>query len=232
MRNYALLMAATVFGLLGFHAGSVSAASSNTNATTVRFSFTASMQGPIQAVTNGTATNVISKLNKFRFTNKDMLTLLASEFSTVFPDGAQLGMVMGSSSFDFVVLDKAGNILRNVSTNLSDSSYVFNITNNSSSVAAGIISMTSNKTTETITQIQPDFTFYYADGKGNYFHFGGLATLKLNALLEGGTVTLKTISVMISGSGGGTVFNPGDDKYDKVVLTGPFIATGANIAAP
>ena len=162
-----------------------------------------------------------------------MLTLLASEFSVVFPDGAQLGMIMKSSSFDFVVLDKAGNIFRNVSTNLSDSSYVFSVTNNnSSSVAAGIISAVSNKTTETITEIQPDFTFYYADGKGNHYHFGGLATLRLNALLEGGTATLKTVSVMISGSGGGTMFNPSDDKYDKVVLTGPWIATGANIAAP
>lgn len=216
-----------VVSLFGFHTTSVSAAPSNTNAMTVRFSFTATTQGGITGVTNANSTNLTYKVNKFRFTDKDMLTLLATEFNTTFPDGAELGL---TTSLDFVVLDKAGNIFKNVSTNLSDSSYVFNITNNSSPVMAAKIAFTANKTSEVVSEIVPDFTFYYADGKGNNFHFGGLATFRANAVVVGGPTIFKTFSLMISGSGGGQLFNPGDIKYDTVVLTGPWFATGANLA--
>ncbi len=227
MRKYTLMLVMAVFAALGFQTSTAFATSSNTNAMTVRFSFTASTQAPIDGVTNATSTNVTYKVGKFRFTNKDLLTLLAAEFGTVFPDGAQLGL---TTSFQFVILDKGGNIFLNISTNLSDSSYVFNITNNSSGVVAGKVVEVADKATEVVNEVVPDFTFYYADGKGNHFHFGGLVTIRINAVVEGITTTFKTVSLTVVGSGGGTLFNPSDDKYDKVILTGPWIAAGANTA--
>jgi hypothetical protein len=227
MRKNALHIVMAVFGLLGFLAVSASAASSKTNAMTVRFSLTASVQAPTETVSNATSTNVTYKVNKFRFTHNDMLTVLASEFGATFPDGAQLGVQLGEG-LQFVVLDKTGNIFLNVSTN-SDASYVFNITNSSSAVQWGKTSVVPNKATEVISEMQPDFTVYYADGKGNHFHFGGLVTFRANVLVEGGTTTFKTVSMTISGSGAGTLFNHDDGKYETVVLTGPWMATAVNI---
>jgi hypothetical protein len=214
-------------GLITLNVTTATSASAASNAMTVRFNFSAAKQ-EIDGVTNSTSTNVTYKINKFRFANRDMLTLLASEFNKTFPDGAQLGLTTG---FEFVVLDKAGHIFLNVSTNLSDSNYVFSITNNAGvSAAVGKISTVPNKTTETISsQTEPDFTIYYTDGKGNHFHFGGLITIRLNAVVEGGMTTFKSVSLTLSGSGGGTLFNPSDNTYDSVVLTGPWMATGVNI---
>jgi hypothetical protein len=222
-----------VFGLFGFQAGRASAASSNTNAMTVRFNLTASVQAT-EITTNATSTNTIYKVNRFRFTNKDMLNLLATEFGITFPDGAQLGVQPFSG---FVVLDKAGDIFLNVSSNLTDSSYVFTITNftERSFLARTGKNLAGDNTILVESGIEPDITIYYADGKGNQFRFGGLLTFKRNvlvvggSLVAGGTATWKTISYVISGSGGGVIFNPNDKEYDDVVLTGLWLETGVNI---
>ena len=234
MRKNALYILIAVVGLLGYHTERASAASSSTNAFTVRFNFTASVQLD-ELTTNAPGTNVVFKINRFRFTDKDMLPLLASEFGTTFPDGAQLGRQPDGR---FVVLDKAGNIFLNVSSNLSDSSYVFTTTNTISNRSVFVHTGKELAGTNTIlidSGIEPDVTICYADGKGNQFHFGGLLTFKRNflvvggSLIAGGTATLKTQSDMISGSGGGTIFNPKDKEYDYVVLTGLWLETGLNI---
>lgn len=229
MKRFAILTVITLVGLLAFDAGTLYAASANTNALTVNFTFTGAIQAPNVATTNivTATTNTTYAVTKVRFANKDLLSLLSLEFATAFPVGARLGL---TTSFNFVVLDQAGNIFMDVSTNSADSSYVFNITNNSSPVITGKVVQAPSKTTEVVTEIEPDFTFYYADGKGNNFHFGGLVTIKANAVVMGSTTTFKTVSLVISGSGGGVVFNPNDLKYDTVVFTGPWKATGSGIS--
>jgi len=226
MKKFALLIVVTMFGLLEFNAGNLYAAPANTNAMIVKFAFAGAIQAPVVTVTNSPNTNSTYKVTKVKIANKDMLSFLSAEFSTTFPDGAQLGL---TTDFEFVVLDKSGNVFLNVSSNLTDSSYVFSITNNSSPVITGQVKSTATTTTEIVTEVESDFTVYYADGNGNDFHFGGLVTVKANAVVAAGITTYKTVSLAVSGSGDVDFFNSVDGKYDTGVFTGSWGAAGSGL---
>lgn len=224
MKQFVLFAAMT----LGLTLGSPQARAGSTNALTVRMALTALIQQPELTVTNTPTTNTTFAVSKVKFGTADFLKLLAAEHNQSFPDGAQLGL---TPQFRFVVLNKAGDILLDVSTNGADSSYVFSITNEANNAITGKAVATSKQTTEVATEVQPDFGIYYADGKGNKFHFGGLLTIKVNAVVNPDRSTLlKTVSLLVpSCSGDGTFFNPNDFKYDEAVFTGTWGASGTNL---
>jgi hypothetical protein len=225
MRKFGLTVVA-MFGLLGMSVSSVHAVLANTNAMIVKFAFTANIQGPILSVTNPPTTNSTYKVIKVKVASQDVLNMLQAEYGVTFPIGAQLGL---TASFDFVVLDKSGNIFKNVSTNLSDSSYAFYITNNSNPVIIGKASQNATTLSLAVTELQPDWGVYYSDGNGNNFHFTGLLTIKAVASQTGSLAIFKNISLTLPGSGAGTFFNPNDGLYDDAVFTGTWGCVGVGL---
>ena len=214
------------FGLLGSGLGNVQAAATTNGVTSVfavvgLFSPTNS---PV-AITNSAGT-VVTKtytVRPVKITTQDILNLLATEFGTNFPTGARLAFSL-SGSESFAVLDKNGNIFLDVSTNAADSSYRFNVTNTDYHVTAiGKAIQTQNSSTtntvEMVTESASDYAVYYADGSGNNFHFSGLLTLKANIFQDPSITEYKTVSILLSGSGGGIFYNPADTNYDDGVFT-------------
>ncbi len=225
MRKFALI-AVAMFGLLGMSVGNVYAVLANTNAMIVKVAFTASIQAPILSVTNPPTTNSTYKIIKVKVATQDVLNMLQAEFGVTFPIGAQLGLTAG---FDFVVLDKNGNVFKNVSTNLSDSSYGFYVTNDFNPVIVGKATQDATTLSLTVTELQPDFGIYYSDGNGNNYHFSGLLTIKANAIQTSALTTFKTVTLTLPGSGSGTFFNPNDGLYDYGVFTGVLATVGVGL---
>jgi hypothetical protein len=240
MKKFALLTVATALGLMGLGAGNILAASS-TNGLASTFTIIALFSptnSPVMSTNHNGAVTVYTETfttKTVTITTKDILNLLAREFNTTFPAGAQLAYALGQEGF--VVLDNKGNVFLNVSANAADSSYRFSLTNtdqsNISVVKGTEISTKNTSTTNTVVNITYticDYAIYYADGKGNDFHFSGVATLSENGSENASTSVIKSISIILSGSGGGTFFNPADGRYDKgVFTTATWRATGVNI---
>jgi hypothetical protein len=164
---------------------------------------------------------------------KSILNLIQAEFGTIFPNGARLGYSLHSGGF--VVLDSTGNLILNVATNAADTNYSFSLSNG---VSSGVISGKEVKTTTAsatntvlvATERVPDYGIYYVDGKTNKFHFTGLLTLKVNEDQTSTTNLFKSISILVSGPGGGSLFNPATGQYDQAVFTsGTWSASGVNI---
>ncbi len=184
---------------------------------------------------NGTVITETYTTKTVTIATKDILNLLAKEFNTTFPAGAQLAFTLDDR---FVVLDQGGNVFLDVSTNAADSSYRFSITNGSipNAVFSGNEIFTKNtSTTNTVQNLaitEADFAIYYQDGKGNDFHFSGVVTESLNAFQDPNTATyeIKSASIILSGSGGGTFFTPTDGAYHKGVFTAAtWRAVGVNL---
>ncbi len=164
MKKIKLLVAVAIAGLLGL---STRAAVSGYDLVTVK--------ATILAQTNNTASGSTTKYNvvKFKVTSKDVLKLIAAEFSTNFPAGAQLA-VDNFFAGDFYVLDKNGNEILYASYNegvTDDYSLFFAYQNY---VDSG--SDTASKETDNYTTIGE---FYYEDATdANYFDIYGLTTVK------------------------------------------------------
>ncbi len=133
-----------------------------------------------------------------------------------------------------MVLNSCGNLVLNVAKNPADSSYRFSLTNSSSAsaVSGSEVRTTTAASTNTVEKVTEydDSAIYYADGKGNNFHFNGLLLLKANAFYNAGTNEFKMISLVLNGTGGGKFFNPTDGTYDEGVFTrARWSAAGTNV---
>ena len=164
MKKIKLLVAVAIAGLLGL---SARAAVSGYDLVTVK--------ATILAQTNETVSGSTTKYNvaKFKVTSKDVLKLIAAEFSTNFPAGAQLAVDYFFNG-EFYVLDKNGNILlanAGAPAGADDYSLYFEYGNY---VDSG--SDTASKETDNYTTIGE---FYYEDATdANYFDVFGLTTVK------------------------------------------------------
>ena len=228
MKKTVLLAGMITLGLLGLNTGSVQAAAP-TNVLTSTFAivglFMPTNQPVLTTNASGTVLTVKFTAKAVKITTKDLLNLLATEFNTTFPAGAQLALGFNGDS-GFEVLDKDGNFLLDVSTNAADSSYVFDTTNftDNAQVISGKETETKSSTTTnlsaTITMIASDMAIRYADGNGNDFHFSGVVTLKENAFINlNPSKTKGSTSGRLTGSGGGIFYNPADSSYDEGVFT-------------
>jgi hypothetical protein len=224
MKKFILLAVTALLGLAGFGAGNLHAASTNTSAMLIQFQITALVQKTV-IVTNGNEATTTYTTTTVQLGNQNILNLLQAEFSTTFPAGAQLAYSLDTQGF--YVLDQTGNSIMNVSTNPSDGSFMFNLSNSvagatSPEVLTGKIveNIVTTNETETASAISPDYGIYYQDSHGNNFHLDGLLTIKLvGNVAADGTTTYSTVSFTIVGSGGGTFFNPDDDLHDTGVFT-------------
>ena len=231
MKKFALLTAVATLGLMGLGISQVQAATT-TNGLVSTFAivgwFSPTTNDPV-LTTNGSVITGTYTAKPVKITTKDVLNLLHSEFGgPAFPSGAQLAYSI--SEFGFVVLDKSGNIILDVSSNATDSSYVFSsetVTNTTSFQVISGKSIQSTTTTNIIvTGYVSDQIITYADANGNDFHFSGVETVKAN---ENPSV-YKTAILEISGSGGGSFFNPATGHYDDAVFTkASWKATGKNL---
>lgn len=231
MKKLLMVNIAVVLALLT--ASSVRAA--NTNAMLVQIQITASLQQTNIVTTSGVTTTTYTTKSA-TIGNQQILNMLQAEFSTTFPTGAQLAYNLTGSS-GFHVLDASGTDILDVSKNLSDSSYRFDLTNNVTGGGAPEIilgktaeTVSTGNTTQTVTAEQCDYALFYADSHGNNFHFSGLLVLKANASVVSSTTTYNTVSFSINGQGGGTFFNAADGLYDTGVFAkAKIIASGKNL---
>jgi hypothetical protein len=234
-KNITLFAAVTTIGLAAFAGGRIQAANS-TNGLASSISIVglfSPTNSPVMKT--NTVGNIITSTyiaQPVKIDTQNILTLLAGEFGTTFPSGAQLAYQIGIGGF--VVLDNSGNLVLNVSSNANDASYRFSLTNTSSimSISGKAVQTTTTSSTNTVedaTETLADYAIYYADGKGNNFHFGGPVVLKVNATVNTNT-DYKTLSIVLTGSGGGTFFNPSDGHYDSGVFTKAiWTAAGKNV---
>jgi hypothetical protein len=223
MKKCALWMAVTL-GLLGLGTNNLQAASGNTNALLISFQISALIQ-QTTIVTNGAVVTTTYSTTPVKIGNQNILNLLQAEFGTTFPLGAQLAYNL-TGSIGFHVLDKNGSPILDVSTNATDTSYVFALSNNVAGATVPVLivgkgvdnTLTSNQT-QTVTETAPDYGVFYTDSHGNHFHLDGFLTFKPNISVTSSNSTYTTASFTIIGSGGGTFFNPADGKYDTGVFT-------------
>ena len=227
MKKLVLSTVTAALGLMGLGISNVQA-TANTNRLVSTFAIVAliSPADPVVSTnSNGTVITAKFTAKKVKITTQDILNLLATEFNTTFPAGAQLALSLADEGF--VVLDKNGNLLLDVSTNAADSSYVFGTTNFTDNVQVMSGKETETKTsaetnmTATITMTASDLAIRYADGNGNDFHFSGVITLKQSVVAGPIIDNIKKASAAgrFSGSGGGVFYNPADSNYDEGVFT-------------
>jgi len=224
MKKFVLLIVATTLGLLGLSASNLQAASGNTNAMLISFQIAGIVQHTA-TVTNGAVVTTTATAIPVKIGNQNILNLLQAEFGTTFPTGAQLAYNL-TGPMGFHVLDQNGNPILDASTNASDSSYVFVLSNAVAGATVPTIitgklvenTVTSNQT-ENLTEIAPDYGIYYADSHGNKFHLDGLVTLKATLSATSSNSVYDTVSFTIAGSGGGIFFNPIDGLMDTGVFT-------------
>jgi hypothetical protein len=238
LKKIALLIGTATLGLLGSTAGNLQAATT-TNGLVSTFAFVA-LYNPTNAFTvssNSSGTVLTEKITTktFKITTKDLLDLLAVEFNTNFPSGAQLAFAMGEDD-NFVVLDKNGNVFLDVSTNAADSEYQFGLTNlvEYGPVQSGQMTQTQTTTKTnmagTFTMAISDYVINYKDGYGNDFHVGGVITYKYTTYEDLSTAVVKSASIVLSGSGGGTIVSPVDHIPHNCVFTkGEWKASGKNL---
>jgi len=228
MKKIVLLTAVATLGLMGLSASNVQAAAVTTNGLVSTFAITGLFSPLGDPVTtsnsSGTVVTDTYTTKSVKITTKDMLNLLADEFNTTFPVGAQLAFSLNGNE-GFVVLDKLGNVFLNVSTNPADSSYRFALTNNSTSsqtISGKVVETTKPSSTNSVanfTETFSDYSIIYKDGNGNNFHFIGVIALKENIFEDSTSSMVKSATIILSGSGGGTFFDPVDSTYHNGVLT-------------
>jgi hypothetical protein len=232
MKKYALL--AATFGLMALTSGYGQATTNELNSTISMVGLFSPASSPL--VTTNVAGNVVTSIytpKPLVITTRNILNILEAEFGASFPVGARLAYSVHSSGF--LVLDSHGNLVLDVSTNGADPGYRFVVSNTAYNPAiSGKTVMTtttvSTNTLQLLTVRVPDYGIYYADGKNNNFHFTGLITLRANALVTSSNTVYKTVSFLLSGSGGGTIFNPSDGQYEKAVFTDAvWNASGVNV---
>ena len=229
MKKFALLTLAAALGLTGLGVGNVQAAPVIIKRIPSTFTIVALFSPTNSPVTstnhNGMEITTTYKTQTVTITTKDILNLLAREFNTNFPAGAQLA---SSLIGGFSVLDQHGNVILDVSSNPADSSYRFSFTNSfsGSPVVGGkeIRTKTASTTNlvETLTVTDADTAIYYQDGNGNDFHFSGVLTENINTVLYFGDPAaskIESLSIILTGSGDGTFYNPADGRYDNGVFT-------------
>jgi len=167
MKKIKLLVAVAIAGLLGLSARAV--VITNYDLVTVKATVLAQTNDTYNSKDTVTYYNVA----KFKVTSKDVLKLIAAEFSTNFPAGAQLAVDYFWAG-DFYVLDKNGNEILYASYNegvTDDYSLYLEYQNY---VDSG--SDTASKETDNYTTIGE---FYYEDATdANYFDVYGLTTVK------------------------------------------------------
>jgi len=233
MKKNLLVACIAMIGWLGLPGTSLKAAFVSTNDYQVQFNLVATTQASITSVTNSSTITETAKSARVRITSKDMLNLLHAEFGgPAFPAGAVLAY--DSTTSGFVVTDKNGTPILDVSSNLSDGSYQFAISNVLSStsfeIGRAVRNLTTGNTVTTATLYESDETIFYSDAAGNAFHFTGVLAGKFNGFETSTSDAYKTINVLITVTGGGIVFNPADGQYEECVITGTIILIGKNIS--
>jgi hypothetical protein len=235
MKRFVLLTVTITLGLLEVSTSNLQAASANTNAMIVSFQITGIVEHTTIVTNSGVVTTTYAT-TPVKLGNQNILDMLQAEFGTTFPVGAQLAYNLRGVP-GFHVLDKNGNSILNVSTNVADSAYVFTLSNKVAGATAPILfngklvnNMGTTDQTEIVTETAPDWGIYFKDSHGDDFHLDGLLTIKVNTSITSSNATYNTISFTIAGSGGGTFFNPIDGLVDTGVFTkARFSAKGANI---
>jgi hypothetical protein len=232
MKKYVFL--ASALGLIALSPAYLQAATNGLNSTFSIVGQFSPANSPL--VTTNVVGNVVTSIyttKPLMITTKNILNILEAEFGTSFPVGAKL--VYGLGSGGFRVLDPQGNLVLDASTNGSDANYRFVLSNsvyNSAITGKTVMTITtaSTNTTQLLTARAPDYGIYYEDGKSNDFHFTGLLTLRADALITSSNTVYKTVSILLNGSVGGTIFNPLDGQYDKAVFTdATWNASGVNV---
>ena len=183
------------------------------------------VQKSMVTVTNPPNTNTIYSTAKVKITTQDILNMLQAEFGTLFPDGAQLALDLNNNT-DFEVLDKNGTIILDVTSNPSDSSYFFYLTNRSSvnPVIAGKANQSATALTQVVTETLPDYDILYADQHNNNFHSGGIITLKASAV-SGTNTVYKSISLVMPSTGSGTFYDHVAGTNEEGVISGTWTGT-------
>jgi len=198
--------------------------------------FTAS-DPTISSNASGTKMTASFPAKAVKISSKDVLNLLKTEFATNFPSGAQLAIKVSGDS-GFVVVDNRGNLILDVSTNAADSEYRFDLTNafDAEPLITGKMTETKTSTTtnmaENVTVYMRDMALYYADGYGNDFHFSGVAVMNASVYSDETTdlPEAKSLSMVLTGSGGGIFYDPADADYVEGVFTkATWKASGKNI---
>jgi hypothetical protein len=232
MKKFTLLTAIATLALLGLSSSNVQASFSSTNALIVQLKITGLMETAdspvISTNSNGTVTTGKYNTTSVKVTSQDVLNILHTEFGgPAFPDGSQL--VYNINTGRFAVADSTGSIILDVETNLTDSDYIFQLSDTNVVNSAYIqtingkeVFTTEPSKTNTVlsaTIYAPDYGIFYADGNGNDFHFLGLVTEKINIFEDLTISEYKAASIIVTGSGGGDFYNSADDSLDSGVFT-------------
>ncbi len=222
MKKIMLLVAITVFGL---NVGNVGA-----QVIVMKANLQALVQKSMVTVTNPPNTNRTYTSTKVKIATPDILNMLQAEFGTLFPDGALLVLDINNND-DFEVLDKNGGFIVDVSTNPTDSSYYFYLTNRSSvnPVIVGKANQSATALTQVVTETLPDYDILYADQHNNNFHAGGIITLKASAV-SGTNTVYKSISLNMPCTGSGTFYDHVAGTNEEGIISGSW--TGALLKVP
>lgn len=201
---------------LALSAGSLQAQVTNV----ITFSLTGMVQGG--STDNGTTTTTASP-TKHTLATKDILSLLATDESTVFPSGAKL-VVIGGGGDDLVfqVLDKNNNFLVDVSDIISGEG----TGNFGQDIFSGKQIDANSLSSPTITDLQI-FTIFYddtGDGGTLQFYLTGLITNTTTDTTPNNItgVYKETQSHKLSTGAG-----DGNFQGTPLVLTGSFSASGS-----
>ncbi len=222
MKRFVLFAVLAVIVAWGWNVRTMAAATANTNALLVSFQITGLSQDTA-VVTNNNVESTTYSANSLKIGNVNFLNLLQAEFGTTFPTGAQLAYYLTGDT-GFHVLDQNGASILNVSTNPADSSYGFGLSNSIAGVYAQLLvgkaanNLVTSNQTETVTAYAPDYGIFFYDSHGNDFHIDGLLTLKINASMTASSGVYNSVSFTITGSGGGTIFNPTTGTNETMVF--------------
>ena len=223
-----VLLVASIFGLL--LTNTVHAVWTSTNALLIQIQMTGLIQ------TNNTGTTVTNAAGvttstvtakPIVLTTKDLLKMLAVEFNTNFPTGAQLAL--DAFGLGFVVTDANGNFLLDVSSNPNNSSYICALSN---AISGDYLNLQYGKIIENhaltngvanVTQIYRHYGFFYKDSHGNDFNFIGNITAKYVLVESAQALIYKSFTINMPGAGGGTITRngvPGVAMFSRATLVG------------
>jgi hypothetical protein len=206
MKRSQLLVAVAVAGLLGMSAR----ASLPDGYSSIKIKLTALMQAP----STSTSSSVKYNTTKVKITNKEVLNLIATEFSTSLGDGSQL-VLNNFWSGDFSVLNKDGAVIIGNASSNEDSWELY--TDYDNYVDTG--KSTSSSTKYSYTAIG---YLYWQDGAGyNYFEVYGEASVDDSYKSSGTKQSFK-----LNGA------DNGQWNGDSAVVSGSVSGSGKNNIGP
>ena len=206
-----------VAAVVTLSASAAHAAFTNHSVLPVNFQLTAVWTTNVVKKTTNAAHTITSTLPATTniITSSNLLTLIATEFNTNFPAGSRIAYSPDADKF--FVVDATGAFLLNASSNPNDSSYGFGISNK---VPGGValsgdlefgksIEYTNgNSAFAPLVIFSSDYYVFYKDSHDNDFHFGGFSSYNFTQSSTPTNTIYPSISVTVSGPGGGKMVHP------------------------